>query len=155
MNKNNQRGVTLIEVIIAISIATIMLMTVGFSVTTYVDTRTNLLSDTKAVYLAEEGYEILRTIRDDDWNILSTLVIGTTYYLDITPTTLGVTNTPEIIDGEFYREFEISRVSRDINGDIVDSGGTVDPNTLHFTISAGGPAGTTTLDVLITNIHAI
>ncbi len=160
MNSINlrQSGVSLIEVIVAMAIITSMLVAVGFSVTSYVDARTQLLDNTKSVYLAEEGYEMLRVIRDDDWSTINGLVNGTTYYFDVTDTTLAITATPEIIDTDFTRSFVLSRAFRDSNDDIVDSSdpsAVVDSGTRVIDVSVAGPTGTSTLKALIANLYAI
>ncbi len=152
-----QSGVSLIEVMVAVSIIASMLGVVGFSVQSYVNARANLVNDMKALYLAEEGYEILRALRDDDWTTLSDLTIGSTYYLSVSTTTIATTTTQEIIDGEFYRSFVLDEVYRDGDDDVTVSttpGATVDPDTLEMTMSVGGPSGTTTLRALLTNLHA-
>ena len=92
-----QSGITLVEVMVAISIIASIVVAVGFSVTAYVDARSELLNDAKSVYLAEEGYEILRAIRDNDWNVIDVLTIGTTHYLSVSTTSINVSTTPEAV----------------------------------------------------------
>lgn len=153
-----QSGITLIEVLIAISIITAMLVAVGLSVTAYVDARAALLDDMKAVYLAEEGYEVLRALRDEDWNTLDTLSLDTTYYFDLATTTLAVGGTPEVIDGAFTRSFALREVYRDGDDDITAStttGATVDTEILEVEVTVVGPTGTTSMKSLLSNINAI
>lgn len=153
-----QSGITLIEVLIAISIITAMLVAVGLSVTAYVDARADLLDDMKAVYLAEEGYEVLRALRDEDWNTLDTLSLDTTYYFDLATTTLAVGGTPEVIDGSFTRSFALREVYRDSDDDITAStttGATVDTEILEVEVTVVGPTGTTSMKSLLSNINAI
>ena len=67
------------------------------------------MKKTKALYLAEEGIEMLRYLRDDDWNYLeSSLNRDTIYYFDPSASDINVTGSPEIIDSDYYREFEWS-----------------------------------------------
>ncbi len=154
--RKNEAGVSLVEVLVAIAIISIILVAVGFSVTAFVSAREKLLNDTKSLYLAEEGYEILRVIRDDDWNTLDALTREATYYLDVSTTTLAVSTTPEVIDGEFYRSFVLNVAYRNNNDDFVETGGTLpDAGTVHVEMSVFGPNGTTTLSALLTNLHAI
>lgn len=153
-----EKGVTLIEVMVAISIIATIVVVVGFSVTAYVDARSRLLNDTKSTYLAEEGYEILRALRDDDWNTIKSLTVGVTQYLSVSTTTIAVSVTQEVIDGEFYRSFVLSPVYRDSNDDVTVSttpGATIDTGTLEVTMSVFGPTGTTSLKGILTNLHAI
>lgn len=153
-----QRGVTLIEVLVGISILAVTLIAIGFSVTSYVTARQELVSETKATYLTEEGYEVLRAIRDTDWNTLQALTPNATYYLALSTTTFATSNTPEIIDSTYRRSFIVRSVYRNATSDIVGSGAagaTLDNGTRQFDISVNGPTGTTTFYAILTNVHAI
>lgn len=156
ISNKDQVGVTLVEVMIAIAIIAIMIVVVGYSVLTYVDARTQLLDDTKGLYLAEEGVELLRALRDEDWNTIDALTLGGTYGLAVSTTTIGIAGATEVIDGVFYRSFVVSEVRRDGNDDIdLSGGGSVDPNTRSITVSVFGPTGTTSLTSIFTNVNAI
>ena len=157
MNWRTQ-GISLVEVIVGISILAAIAVTVGISVTTYVDARGNLLTDAKATYLAEEGYEILRAIRDEDWGDISSETTGTTRYLSVTPTTLSITGTAEVIDSQYTRSFEIQSLYRNGSDDVVASGApgaTLDPDSRIVEISVVGPNGTVTLSSILSNVHNI
>lgn len=155
----NQSGVTLVEVVIGISIIATTLVAIGLSVNAYVDARAVLLVNTKAVYLSEEGYEIVRAIRDMNWNTIDALPINTTRYLSVSTTTIAVTTTPEIIDGQFRRSFIVRSVYRSVTtDDIVTSslpGATVDDGSRKIEISVSGPHGTSTFEAILTNLFAI
>lgn len=153
-----QSGITLVEVLVGISIVTVSLVAIGFSITSYVEARAALLIDTKAMYLAEEGYETLRAIRDTDWDTLDVLAVNTSHYLDISTTTIAVSATPEIIDLDFERWFIVREVYRNATDDIVSSttpGATVDNGARDVTIYVESPSGTSSLRAILTNIHAI
>lgn len=151
-----QRGVTLIEVVIAIAIISIMIVVVGYSVMTYVDARAQLLDNTKKLYLAEEGIELLRVLRDEDWTAIESLTVDDTYGFSVSTTTIATTGAIEEIDGTFYRSFVVSVVRRDANDDIdFSGGGTIDSDTRLVTVSVFGPTSTTSLSAILTNINAI
>lgn len=151
-----QSGITLVEVLVAISVIAVMVMVVGYSVITYVDARSQLVSDMKGLYLAEEGYEMLRFLRDEDWNTIDGLTVGNTYSFSVSTTTIGITNTIEVIDGSYYRSFVVSGVKRNANDDIDFSGvGTTDDDTKLVTVSVYGPTGTTSLSAILANIYAL
>lgn len=151
-----QSGITLIEVMVAVAIIAIIAVTVGYSVTTYVQARAALLTDTKALYLAEEGYEILRVLRDEDWNNIDSLTLGNTYSFDVTTTTISLSNTVEVVDSEYYRSFKVSEIERDANDDITFSGfGSADSGARMVMVAVFGPTGTTSLSGVLTNINAI
>lgn len=152
-----QSGITLIEVLVAVSIVSAILVVVGFSVTSFVEARSRLLVNTEALYLAEEGYEIVRALRNDDWATIDGYTVDTTYYLDVATTTIAIGGTPEVIDGTYYRSIIFREVYRDGNDDITASttpGATVDPDMREVEIAVFGPTGTTTLRAIIGNIFS-
>lgn len=155
--REKQLGISLIEVLVGVSIIAVSLIAIGFSVTAYIDARAALLVNTKSVYLAEEGYEVLRALRDIDWNTIDALALDTEHYFDISTTTIGVTATPEIIDSEYRRWFVLSEVYRNNSDDIVIGalGGTVDDGSREVTIYVQSPVGTSSMQAILTNLHAI
>lgn len=156
--KTAQAGVTLIEVLIGIAIVTSSLIAIGFSVNAYVDARAALLVNMKAMYLTEEGYETLRAIRDNNWNTIEALALDTSHYFSISTTTIGVTATPEVIDTDFTRSFILREVYRNASDDIVSSttpGATVDDGALEATIYVASPTGTSSMQAILTNLHAL
>lgn len=151
-------GIALVEMLVAVTILLLMLAAIAFSITGYVDVRKELINETKATYLANDGYEILRAIRDTNWNTLKNLTIGTTYYLSVSTTTLAVSNTPEIINSSFRRSFVVQSLYRDSNDDIVSSstpGALSDTNSRELRVSVAGPTGTTSLSAILTNIQGL
>jgi type II secretory pathway pseudopilin PulG len=156
---SQQLGISLIEVLVGVSIITVSLIAIGFSVTAYVDARAALLVNTKSMYLAEEGYETLRAIRDVDWNTVEALALDTEHYFDISTSTIGVTGTPEIIDTDYRRWFVLQEVHRNSDDDIVAPGGlgvtTVDPGARDVTVYVQSPTGTSSLRAILTNLHAL
>jgi type II secretory pathway pseudopilin PulG len=155
-HSKQQSGVALVEVLIAIGVIVSIMVVVGFSITTYVEARAKLLSNAKALYLAEEGYEILRATRDEDWNTISALTPGDTYSFAVATTTLAISSTIEVIEGQYYRSFKVEEVDRAGNDDIdLSGGGTVDSGTRLVRVSVFGPSGTTTLEAVLTNIYAL
>jgi|SRR5581483_2963275 len=123
-------GSVLLEVIIGAAIlAAVALSFLGsFAVLSRVHERNMLYI--KGDLLAEEGIEALRLIKGAGWsNLLGISTLGTRY-LTVGDSTWGVTTTPEVIDGSFFRSIKVTPVSRSATDDITTSGGTVDTNTL-------------------------
>lgn len=148
----------MVEVLVGVSILAGIAVSVGLAVSTYTDFRNQLLTEAKTTYLAEEGYEILRAIRDDDWNTLDALSVDTTYYLDVTPTTLGVTATPEVIDSDYTREFVLRNLYRNGSDDVVEStapGASIDADSRIVEVTVTGPDGDITLTSILSNVHNI
>jgi len=153
-----QTGVTLIEVVLGVSIVALMVVTIGFSVNAYVNARTALLDNMKATYLAEDGYEIIRALRDTDWNTIDALSVNTLHYLSVSTSTIAATTTPEVIDTKFRRSFVLRNVYRNGSDDIVASttvGATIDDGVRSVEIYVSSPNGTTSLEAILANVHAI
>lgn len=154
--KNKNQGITLIEVLVAVSILAVVSVFVGATVTQFTLTRNQILDETKKAYLAEEGYEILRYMKDDDWSSIDTLSFDTEYYFDISTTTLGiVSNPPEVIDGKFNRGFILQEVHRDGLDNIVASttgGTTIDNDMKRVFVYVYDNNSTTTYEALLANL---
>jgi type II secretory pathway pseudopilin PulG len=155
---SSSNGITLVEVFVSVTIVSFMLIVIGFSIQSYVSARKTLLANTKALYLAEEGQEILRAIRDDDWNDLETLTQNTPQYISLTSTTYGITNVVETIDTNYIRSFVVKPVYRNVQDDIVPAttvGATIDGGSLEIEVRVVGPGGTAVLKSILTNLHAV
>lgn len=117
-------------------------------------------SKIKANFLAEEGLEAVRYLRDASWQAnLSGLSAGTNYYLafdDIASRWSIVSSDPGAIDGVFTRIVTAGNVSRDSNDNIVTSGGTNDPNTKKINVQISwmvrGATASTTLSTYLADI---
>lgn len=76
----------------------------------------------QASFLAEEGFEVLKFLRDSGWNKnIATLASGSEYYLSFSPPTSYwsiIPTSPGLIDGVFTRSFHIDNVSRDGSANI-------------------------------------
>lgn len=91
----------------------------------------------RALFLAEEGLEAARILRDASFSKnISPLVLGTDYYLNFSGGNWQLTTTaPPLTDDVFDRRIRLAAVSRSSSDDIVVSGGTLDPNTKEVTVS--------------------
>ncbi len=144
--------------VIGIGIISVSLVAIGLSINTYVAARSALLNNLKATYLAEEGYEIIRAVRDTNWNTIDALTANGTYYLDVSGAAPAITTSPEIIDTNFRRSFVLRAVYRNGSDDIVSSttvGAVIDDGSRQFDIFVAGPNGTTTFQAVLSNIYAI
>ncbi|MBI2610233.1 hypothetical protein HYW53_03650 [Candidatus Giovannonibacteria bacterium] len=139
MMKKNASGFGLIEVVIAASIlsATVFSLLAVFIISNRLSMEAS--DRIRANFLAEEGIEAMRFLRDKSWGAnFESLTPGTDYYLSFDAGTSVwsiVTADPGLIDGLFRRKVNVQSVSRDSNADIVTSGGTVDPETKKITVS--------------------
>ncbi len=150
-------GVTSIEVVLGVSLAGIIIVYSATSIVQFINTARDVTVKTQALYLAEEGLELVRFIRDNDWTEISSLSLGSTEYLAVTGSDVSVSGAPEVID-EFTRSFSIENVYRNSSTfDIVASttGGSVaDPDAKYVTatVSWGNPTKSVSLTTILTNI---
>jgi len=151
------KGFGLLEIAIGVSIISLSI----FSLTAVSNLALKLTEEsarnTQASFLLEEGVEALKILRDSSWSAnIAPLASGTVYYFAFTNHNWQATSTNIYIDGIFERNFALQGVNRDINDDIVSSGGILDPDTKKITISVSWLSrnGTTTQSVsaYITNL---
>jgi len=126
MNKKFFAGQSVVEVIIAISIIVIIAASSVVAVLGTFSTNRLGEEESQAAYLAAEGMEAVQSIRNQGWS-------------GLTDGTHGLINTSGVWEfsgsedtdpsGKFTRTVEISPVIRNLNEDIVSSGGAVDPDT--------------------------
>jgi len=148
--KNKQKGFGLLEIIIglaAISFSLFGILSVSQVSLQIINNDTQKL---KADFLAEEGMEAVRILRDFSWNNnIKPLTPDNDYYLYFNGNTWQSTTTPVYIDG-FERKFVLSDVYRDGNDDIA-SGGNLDPDTKKITIFVSWQRrNSTTTDIIST-----
>ena len=134
------KGFTVVEIVVSAAI----ILLVG-TVFTSVLTKTTFLSS-KALRivqtnsLLEEGAEVVKIIRENDWNTISGYSLNTNYYMDFYPYNVNenvwmLSTTPNKVDNIFTRTVVFSSVNRDSNDDIVTSGGTLDARTKKVTVT--------------------
>lgn len=161
MSKKYKKGSGLVEILVAIFIFTLILGSLINASNMYLSSAIDSLESTKASYLAEEGIEAIKTIRDNNWNNISSLSNDTDYYLyfDTSSSTKNIwvsTTTSYFVDSIYDRRFRLGSVYRDANGRIVSSGGSLDPDTKIVTVSiiftSRNSTTTKTLSTYITNI---
>ncbi len=155
------RGIGLLEIIIATAILGVAL---GSVVVTYGDYLKTALLNTdaiKATYLAEEGIEAVRFLRDTSWtNKIGNLTVSTNYFLNYATTTkvwsITAADSSNMIDRTYMRTVNFAPVYRDSGGQMVDSGGTTDANTRMVTVTVSwlshGATTTKSLSAYIANL---
>ena len=152
---HSQRGISLVEVIIASAILTVIAGFVATTTVVFVAAKNGLFHDVKKYYLAEEGYEVIRFLRDNDWDNVGSLTPGQRYSFTMSTSTLAVTTTVETIESRYERSFRIERVYRSSSGAIVSAtttGATLDPQAKKVVIDVVDERGTTTLQAILTNL---
>lgn len=139
-----RRGVISIEMVVGVSIAGLILVYAMYTVAQFVNNAHVVSEKTQALYLAEDGLELIRFIRDEAWSNVSSLPLNTARYLEVTASAVSVTTTPETV-GEYSRSFTLSNVYRDSDDDIVastTSGSVADPDSKYVTVNVTWDGGT-------------
>lgn len=108
----------------------------------------SLTDNIKAEFLATEGLEALRTIRDAGYANISALPRDTDRYLYWNGAAWTATTAPELIDSVFARKFRVFDVYRNGSGDISASG-TLDTNILKAEITVVWADNATTSERVI------
>ncbi len=139
MKFSSQKGVTLVEAMVGIAIITFVFLSLVGGYDRFLAAELDVQPTTKAFYLAEEGIEAVKSIRDNSWSTrILTLSTTTTYYLNFSTTTATwtATTTQSTIDSYFYRTLTIADLQRNSSTkDIVTSGGVYDPDTKKITVT--------------------
>ena len=144
------KGFGLLEIVIASAIVSITLFSLSFVFVLSGRLEAQSIGKVRANFLAEEGLEAMRFLRDKGWGAnLAPLAAGTNYYLSFATSTADWsvgTAYPGFIDGLFHRRITVEAVNRDGSDDIVTSGGALDPNTkkINIEVSWYGQGATTT-----------
>ena len=135
-NKKFQKGILIVEILIAIAIIASISATIFGVVAIYLQTSGAMKETVQANMLAQEAMEATRSFRDGKtWSTdgLGTLSVDPVYYhpIKIGTSVLSwdLALDEENIDG-FKRKVVFYNVQRDdVNKNIVSEGGTIDPNT--------------------------
>jgi len=152
------KGFSLVELLVGASIFSIFTIAIVVVFQSFLTHSFDSVEKVQASFLAEEGIEAMKSIRDRDWDdeILA-LSTNTNYYLAYENNMWSATTVPrDLIDGTFERLVVLEEVYRDGNDDI-DVSGTDDPNTRKVIITvawfAGSATTTQTLETYITNLN--
>lgn len=157
LHAHSSRGLTSLEVVVGAAIAGIIVAYAADAIATFVSSARDISDETQALYLAEEGLELARFMRDNDWNNIDALSLGAPHYFAVSATSITTTTTPETIQG-FSRSFSIDDVYRNGSDDIVASttgGSTADDNAKYVTVTVswGSPAKSVELTTILADIQ--
>ncbi|HZS43285.1 MAG TPA: type II secretion system protein [Candidatus Paceibacterota bacterium] len=151
-------GFSLIEVVVAASIITISVLSIMAVYGTFIKNNFDNTASIQAAYLAEEGIEAAKSMRDFGWaSNIATLTNGTTYrfYYNTSLNKWQATTTVSRIDNVFDRTFTVGTAYRDGSDNLATSG-TADSNTKLVTVNVAwnkrGATSTKTLQTYITNL---
>jgi hypothetical protein len=160
VNKKLSRGLSIIELVLATAIISAFLIAVIFSFTSLLKLAFSNVKTVKAVFLAEEGVEVVKYLKDVSWeNNINLLVSNGTkgYHLNFTGLGWEISEDNIFIDGSFERIFVLENVYRDeSSGQIVESGGSLDAGakklTVYISWLSGGATSTRYISTYIADI---
>ena len=154
----------LVEAMVGITIISFVFMGLIGAYNRFVSAALDTQPTSKATYLAEEGIEALKILRDTSWTTqIAPLGTTTTYYLTFATSTATWTATSTAsygyVDTIFLRSFTITDLNRDATTkDIVSSGGAYDPDTKKISISVawrnGNATSTKSIATYIANLFS-
>lgn len=149
---SNQNGLALVEAVVAVGASLAVLLGILGVFAFILKSSLNNSAKVQASYLAEEGLEAVRILRDNGWNAnIASVQTGTPFYLAFDGSTWQATTTNNYVNNLFERQVVLDNVYRDSNQNIVTNGGTLDPNTKKATVSvAWSSHGATTTETLMT-----
>jgi photosystem II stability/assembly factor-like uncharacterized protein/Tfp pilus assembly protein PilV len=131
-NPQLNRGFSLFEVVLAIGVFGVIAAGLLNLVIIPMTSSGNVADREKAVYLAQEGIEAAKSVRNAGWASLANGAHGL-----VQSGGLWVFSgaSDQTVDGTttYTRVVTVAGVNRDGSGDIVTSGGTLDPRTKHVT----------------------
>lgn len=145
-NFNNQAGFGLIELIVAMGLFMIVVVTGTGGVLQTYSLNTLSRTETQAKLYAQEGIAATHSIVKQDWANIS----AGTYGLDTGGGLWAFSGISDTL-GDYTRTTQIEAVERDGSGNIVVSGGTVDPDTFKITSTVNwslSPTRNNTVDLI-------
>lgn len=147
---------TAVEILVGTSIAALILIATTHTVVRFISAAQEISEKTQAVYLAEDGMELVRYIRDTDWATIGALAEDVLYYLAPTESGVVFDASPEVL-GEYTRSVVVHDVYRsNTTDDIVASttaGSSPDADTRYITITVtwGVPTQSVSLVSIFSN----
>jgi Tfp pilus assembly protein PilV len=121
--RSTQHGFSIIEAIIGSAIISIAFIALLQTYTMTVSKTQGTLKKVQASFLAEEGQEAVRSMRDQSWTTyISSLSTSASYYLYFNGTRWTSTTTAQLIDNRFARTIKLRPVYRNSQNDIANSG---------------------------------
>lgn len=149
ITRRKNKGFSLVEALIAIFIIVFCILAIWRVYVFFIKTSLSNSKFFQGTFLADEGVEAVKFMRDSGWSSnIASLTPETPYSLVFDGVKWEATSTISYIDGVFDRRAIFSEVYRDTDGDIADSG-TLDQGTrkVQITVSWSKDSSTSTREI--------
>ncbi|MEK9183485.1 MAG: prepilin-type N-terminal cleavage/methylation domain-containing protein [Patescibacteria group bacterium] len=152
------RGFGLVEVVISVSIISLSILGVMLVAQLSQKVIGESTKKVQAAFLAEEGIEAVKSMRDRSWQTdISLLNVGSDYYISFNGTAWVSTTTNAYLNNIFERKFVVNNVYRNVSDDIAESG-ALDPDTKKITVSVSwfnrNSTTTNSISTYIANLYS-
>jgi len=152
----NKKGIGLVEMMTGLSVFIFIVLSFIVSFNYFIKNSILGTKTIQAYFLAEEGIEAIKSMRNNSWAAnINQLISGQEYYIYFNGNYWESTTTQSTIDGVFTRKFILENIYRDTNGDI-SSSGVLDSGSKKIDVSISYNVNevviTKNLSTVITNI---
>ncbi|MEI6420494.1 MAG: prepilin-type N-terminal cleavage/methylation domain-containing protein [bacterium] len=163
--KENNKGFTLVEVLVGSSIIAVAIFALMNAYTTFLKAEASSAKTVEATYLLEEGVEAARFMRDSSYadNLVGSLGTSSVNYLVLVASSTApyyvwqATSTARIEDGLFTRTIKLDDVKRDAVSSDISSTGNYDVGTKKVTVTVSwlknGATTSKTASTYLTDIY--
>lgn len=138
MNAYKKNGYGLIEIIIVVTVGTMVFLSVSECLNSFLKMSIQNANTTEALFLAKSSLEQARAFRDEDWTNISSLTPGNSYYFepDGSSPEKWIAQPGTKSEDQYTIGITVSEVQRDGNDDIASSGVYIDENTFKIISTA-------------------
>lgn len=158
MKRKTHGGFALLEALIATGILAVVLASAVGALLLSSQSASQGGARLEAAYLADEGIEAVRVLRDSGWSAnIAPQASGTDFYIEWNGSTWVTTSINSYVDTTFERSIVLDDVYRDGSQAIAESG-TLDNNTKKVTVTVSWSSGNSTssrsLSAYISNLFS-
>ncbi len=127
--KNFEKGLGMVEIIVVVAVILVGFTAILQLFRLQIQTERIKREELAAYALLSESLEAVRSVRDSNWSNLSSLTMGADYYPVISGGAWSLTLLNPGPTNGYSQWVVLSSVQRDINANIVPSGGSTDADT--------------------------
>lgn len=146
MNTRECKGFSVLEIILAVGIFVVMVSGMVIAVLSGMETNRLGQEETVATEYTTEGIEAARSIRNLNFSALND-TSGTG--IDQVSGVWSFSGNENVLDGKYTRVISIESVRRDGSGNIVESGGGIDPDTKKVTVTTSWAISSSRYDSVV------